>query len=160
MIGQGLAYSGFAAVLWPSIPLVIPAKFTGLGYGVVTAIQNGGLALFPLVIAYIYTSSNDHYIPNVEYFFVVLAVMGTVVGFYLNYYDAQNDSIFNSPNKFKEIIESKLAEQDLSGRRLSADVGFTSHEERFRALSKEATKAQKFNGTNGTGIYLDDEALR
>lgn len=137
MVGQGLAYSGFAAVLWPSIPLVVPAKYTGLGYGVVTAIQNGGLALFPLMIAAIYSSSNDHYIPNVEYFFVALAVLGTIVGFYLNYYDYKNDSIFNSPNKFKEVLESKLAAQDLSARTLSADVGFTTHEERFRALSKD-----------------------
>lgn len=138
MVGQGLAYSGFAAVLWPSIPLVIPAKFTGLGYGVVTAIQNAGLALFPLVIAYIYTSSNDHYIPNVEYFFVILAVMGTLVGFYLNYYDYKNASIFNSPQRFNEVLSGKLSGQDLSGRTLSADMGFTPHEERFRALSKEA----------------------
>jgi MFS family permease len=138
MVGQGLAYSGFAAVLWPSIPLVIPAKFTGLGYGVVTAIQNGGLAIFPLIIAAIYSDSNDHYIPNVEYFFVGLAVLGTLVGFYLNYYDYQNDSLFNSPNKFKEIMDAKLAEEkDLAGRTMSADVGFTSHEERFRALSRD-----------------------
>ena len=145
MVGQGLAYSGFAAVLWPSIPLVIPAKFTGLGYGVVTAIQNAGLALFPLLIAYIYSQSNDKYIPNVEYFFVSLAVLGTAVGFYLNYYDYQNDSIFNSPNKFKEVMEAKLAgEKDLSERALSADVGFTPHEERFRALSKEVHEHNRY----------------
>ena len=147
-------------MLWPSIPLVIPAKFTGLGYGVVTAIQNGGLALFPIVIAYIYSDSNDHYIPNVEYFFVGLAVLGTLVGFYLNYYDYKNDSIFNSPNKFKEVIEAKLAAQDLSGRTLSADMGFTPHEERFRALSKEAHISSHRQDHADMHHYLDDETLR
>lgn len=140
MVGQGLAYSGFAAVLWPSIPLVIPAQFTGLAYGVTTSIQNGGLALFPVVVATIYSSSNDQYIPNVEFFFVSLAVMGTLVGFYLNYYDYKNDSIFNSANKFKEVISEKLEGHDISGRALSADVGFNPHSARFRALSKEANE--------------------
>ena len=160
MVGQGLAYSGFAAVLWPSIPLVVPAKYTGLGYGVVTAIQNGGLALFPLMIAAIYSSSNDHYIPNVEYFFVALAVLGTVVGFYLNYYDYKNDSIFNSPSKFKEVLETKLAAQDPS-RTLSADVGFTTHEERFRALSKDIHQESSSRLFTDSRVLLDDhETLR
>lgn len=29
LVGQGLAYSGFAAVLWPSVPLVVEKRLIG-----------------------------------------------------------------------------------------------------------------------------------
>ena len=51
LVGQGLAYAGFAAVLWPSVPLVVEQRFIGLGYGVVTSVQNLGLASFPLIVS-------------------------------------------------------------------------------------------------------------
>jgi len=87
LVGQGLAYSGFAAVLWPSLPLVVPKRLTGMAYGVVTSVQNCGLASFPLIIAYIYSSHNDSYIPAVETFFVILGIVGVIVGLYINFYD-------------------------------------------------------------------------
>ena len=31
MVGQGIAYSAFAAVIWPSVPLVVEKRLTGLG---------------------------------------------------------------------------------------------------------------------------------
>lgn len=96
LVGQGLAYSGFAAVLWPSVPLVVEAKYIGLGYGITTSVQNGGLAAFPLIIASIYSSSGHTYIPNVEYFFVGLACLGVLVGIYLNLYDCTHGGLFNS----------------------------------------------------------------
>lgn len=80
LVGQGLAYSFFAAVLWPSVPLVMEQKFIGLGYGIVTSIQNAGLASFPLIISLIVKRSNNNYIPNAEIFFITLAALGVVVG--------------------------------------------------------------------------------
>ena len=139
MVGQGLAYSGFAAVIWPSIPLVIPSQLIGFGYGVVTAIQNAGLAIFPLIIAAIYEDSDSKYIPNVEYFFVSLAVFGTVIGFYLNFYDYTHNSIFNSPNKFKEVLVGDSAQSNdrRASRTMSAEKNFTIHGEVHRALSTD-----------------------
>jgi hypothetical protein len=99
LVGQGLAYAAFAAVIWPSIPLVVPGKFLGLAYGLCTCIQNVGLASFPLIIASIYTDSDEKYIPNVEIFFVSLACLGCFVGLYLNYYDYNNGNVFNSPSQ-------------------------------------------------------------
>lgn len=99
LVGQGLAYSFFAAVLWPSVPLVMKQKYIGLGYGIVTSIQNGGLALFPLIISVIVKRSDNNYIPNAEIFFIILAALGVLVGIYLNYYDYNNNNIFNSPGK-------------------------------------------------------------
>jgi len=79
--------------------LVMEQKFIGLGYGIVTSIQNGGLAIFPLIISLIVKRSDNNYIPNAEIFFISLAALGTIVGMYLNYYDYNNDNTFNSPGK-------------------------------------------------------------
>jgi MFS family permease len=108
MVGQGLAYAGFAAVLWPAVPLVVEKKLIGLAYGVMTSIQNFGLAVFPLIIAAIYSDSNDEYIPNVEIFFIALACLGTAVGFYLNYYDIHNHNVFNAPRSAATMYDPLL----------------------------------------------------
>ena len=102
MVGQGIAYSAFAAVIWPSVPIVVQMKLIGLGYGVITSVQNGGLAFFPLIVAAIYESSGDQYIPKVEFFFVGLACLGVVVGLFLNFYDANHGHIFNRPKSKRE----------------------------------------------------------
>ena len=96
LVGQGLAYAGFAAVIWPSVPLVVPGRLVGLAYGVAFSIQNAGLASFPLIIAAIYADNNDKYIPSVEVFFVIVALVGVLVGIYLNFYDYYYiDSVLN-----------------------------------------------------------------
>lgn len=87
LIGQGLAYTGFVSVLWPSVPLVVEERLIGLGFGVLTSMQNLATALIPLIIAKIASNNDGNYIPNVEYLFVSLACIGTVVGLYMNYYD-------------------------------------------------------------------------
>eukprot|EP00981_Chlorochromonas_danica_P013731 scaffold6806_cov177-Ochromonas_danica.AAC.3 len=100
LVGQGLAYSGFAAVVWPSVALVVEQRLVGLAYGIVVSIQNFGLAVFPLIIASIYSNHGDQYIPSVEVFFVILAVLGVVIGFYLNYVDYFFlDNTLNHPGK-------------------------------------------------------------
>jgi len=106
LVGQGLAYAGFAAVIWPSIPLIVPARLVGLAYGTAFSIQNAGLASFPLIIAAIYTESGDTYIPKVELFFVLVACVGVLVGLYLNYYDYfYISSILNNADNSKSVDE-------------------------------------------------------
>lgn len=100
LVGQGLAYCGFAAVIWPSVALVVEPRLVGLAYGTAFSIQNIGLATFPLIIASIYSNSGDKYIPNVELFFAIVAMLGTAIGFYLNFYDYFFlNSILNKPTQ-------------------------------------------------------------
>ncbi len=61
-----LAYTGFVSVLWPSVPLVVVPRMTGLGFGIVTSMQNLGTAILPLIVAAIYTDSGDLYIRPVR----------------------------------------------------------------------------------------------
>jgi MFS family permease len=95
LVGQGLAYTGFAAVLWPAVPLVIVEELTGLAFGIVTSALNLATAVIPLIVASIYMDSNEEYIPNVELLFVGLGAAGVVVGLYLNYYDIYHDHVLN-----------------------------------------------------------------
>eukprot|EP00557_Chaetoceros_sp_GSL56_P002329 CAMPEP_0176504542 /NCGR_PEP_ID=MMETSP0200_2-20121128/15995_1 /TAXON_ID=947934 /ORGANISM="Chaetoceros sp., Strain GSL56" /LENGTH=637 /DNA_ID=CAMNT_0017903993 /DNA_START=2497 /DNA_END=4410 /DNA_ORIENTATION=- len=95
LVGQGLAYVGYAAVIWPSVPLTVRKESVGTAFGAMTAIQNVGLALFPLLIAFIYKGGGNRYIPNVEYFFVICASMGVLIGILLNILDRKRGGILN-----------------------------------------------------------------
>eukprot|EP00804_Cyclotella_cryptica_P002129 CCRYP_006549-RA/>CCRYP_006549-RA protein AED:0.02 eAED:0.02 QI:208/1/1/1/1/1/3/273/614 len=96
MVGQGIAYSLYAAVLWPSVPLTVSKQFIGTAFGVITSIQNMGLALFPLAIATIYNSSGNNYIPNVEFFFASCAASGVVIGILMIRVDKKTGGRLNS----------------------------------------------------------------
>lgn len=96
LIGQGFAYTAYAAVIWPAIPLVVDEHITGLGFGIATATANLSCAIVPLIVAGIYSNSNK-YIPQVETLFIILAACGTVVGLYMNYFDAvYGDHVLNA----------------------------------------------------------------
>jgi MFS family permease len=51
MVLLGVAYSVYAAVIWPAIALVVPPAHHGTAYGVVTSVQNLGLAVVPFLVA-------------------------------------------------------------------------------------------------------------
>jgi len=87
LVGQGLAYTAFAAVLWPAIPMLVPDELRGLAFGIGTAAYNAGCAAVPLIAAAIYTNSYNLYIPNVEIMFVAMALVSLVLGLWLNYLD-------------------------------------------------------------------------
>ena len=47
MVALGAAFVLVPAAMWPSVPLVVEEKRVGTAFGLMTAIQNLGLALFP-----------------------------------------------------------------------------------------------------------------
>lgn len=49
MIALGAAFVLVPAALWPSVPLVVRKERVGTAFGLLTAVQNIGLALFPLL---------------------------------------------------------------------------------------------------------------
>jgi len=50
MIWIGICYSLGAASIWPILSVIIDRKMLGTAYGCMTAVQNAGLAVFPLLI--------------------------------------------------------------------------------------------------------------
>lgn len=87
LVGQGCAYSLYAAVIWPSVPLTVRSNLVGTAFGSIMAIQNLGLSLFPIVIAAIHDRNGGRYLPSVEFFFVACATMGSFAGLLLNVVD-------------------------------------------------------------------------
>lgn len=153
LVGQGLAYSGFAAVVWPSIALVIDPKLVGLGYGIVVSIQNSGLAAFPVIIAQIYANADNQYIPKVEEFFIGLAILGCVIGVYLNFYDFFfMNHLLNQPRK------------DEAGSRANSKAG---DDEKFIGVTNpvvnsedERTSRNSHSSRSGRKHFDDDDSQR
>lgn len=121
LVGQGIAYSLYVLVIWPSVPLTVHQQYTGTAFGVMTSIQNMGLALFPLVIAAIYNASGGRYIPNVEFLFVCFALAGIVTEFFLNKLDPRYGHKLNTATaaEDEEIVTDDIGRED-------GDVGFAS----------------------------------
>ncbi|CAH0475668.1 unnamed protein product [Peronospora belbahrii] len=117
LVLQGVAYSVFAAALWPSIPYVVEAKHVGTAYGAVTAIQNIGLALFPLAVAAEF-NHDDRYIPSVELLFVSFGVLGSLVGIALNVVDYQNGSILNRTKAIDRRVAHMMEEDAIDNEAL------------------------------------------
>ncbi len=88
LVVLGMCYSIYAAALWPSIALVVKPEFQGTAYGVVTAVQNAGLALAPVIISQLQPPNHcDGSYTCVEDFFVGLGSAGILVGILLNVAD-------------------------------------------------------------------------
>jgi len=95
LTGQGTAYGIFTAVIWSSVPLTVDEDVVGTAYGVMTSLQNTGLALAPMFVAGIHSLNGDSYLPNVEIFFVIIAMIGFASGFYLVVIDSKGDHKLN-----------------------------------------------------------------
>jgi len=53
MVWLGLGYSLGAASIWPTVGCIVESKVLGTAYGCMTAVQNLGLAVFPMVIGFL-----------------------------------------------------------------------------------------------------------
>lgn len=124
LFGQGIAYTCFAAVLWPAIPIVVELERQGLAFGIATAAYNTGCGVVPLIVATIYQQSGYHYIPKVEYLFIALGVLATVLGLWLCYVDQRdlggilNAGLSNTPSEEGE--EEKDSKKEEGGASIAA----------------------------------------
>ena len=64
MVALGAAFVLVPAAMWPSVPLIVRKERVGTAFGLMTAIQNIGLGLFPLLngllrdVTHTYTASS------------------------------------------------------------------------------------------------------
>lgn len=111
----GISYSIYAAVVWPSVAFVVEEHQLGTAYGLITAVQNAGLAVAPLLVGQIQDSTcidnNDpdpkkarcvcvtHCVVGTELFFVGVAAVGVFIGVLLNLEDARMGGVLNKAQK-------------------------------------------------------------
>lgn len=79
----GLSFSLVPAALWPSIPLVIESENTATAYGLMTSIQNIGLAVINILTGALIDISTEVFMV----LFLVIDLVGIVLSCLLIYYD-------------------------------------------------------------------------
>lgn len=105
LVGQGLGYTICVAALWPSVPFTVSADSVGLAFGIMMAVQNVGLALIPLVVAWLYGMGGDHYLPSVEVFFAACSLLAVAVGIALKIADKTTDHVLATPKSDIRVRE-------------------------------------------------------
>ena len=97
MIALGAAFVLVPAAMWPSVPLIVRKERVGTAFGVMTAIQSVGLALFPLLngllndITKTYTAS--------MLMFASLGFVGLIFALLLKRADAREGGSLEKSNK-------------------------------------------------------------
>ncbi len=81
MIVLGAAFVLVPAAMWPSVPLVVEEKRVGTAFGLMTAIQNIGLGLFPLLNGKLRDATGTY--TATQIMFACLGVAGLVFAFLL-----------------------------------------------------------------------------
>lgn len=62
-IFMGAALSVYGSVIWPCIPLVVDREVTGTAFGITTSVQNAGMALSPMVLTQLHSSTGSWTLP-------------------------------------------------------------------------------------------------
>jgi nitrate/nitrite transporter NarK len=135
----GLSYAVYAAAIWPSVPFVVEEHQLGTAYGVVTAVQNGGLAAFPIVVGAIKDAAGSY--KYVSLFFASVGAAGVLVGLFLNVIDRRNGDVLN---------RARVAEP--------AEV--TNESPEYSASDDEYDDAPPIITTNDPSYFIDDEQSR
>ena len=117
MLWIGVAYAMGGAAVWPILSYVLEPQLCGTGYGMMTAVQNAGLALFPLIIAGIRGLSSINGTP-MEYVaailvFVLCEVLALVLTLALVKKDAASGKRMNA--SAQERTARKAEEDRISG---------------------------------------------
>ncbi len=95
MIMLGASFVLVPAAMWPAVPLIVKKELVGTAFGLVTMIQNIGLALFPYLngmlrdMTHTYTSS--------MLMFASLGFLGLIFAFLLKRSDAKEGNVLEMP---------------------------------------------------------------
>lgn len=87
MVIIGLAFSLVPAAMWPSVPLIVEEKSVGTAFGLMTMVQNFGLAAFPWLIGALRDTTKTYTSGMVV--FASLGIVGFVFAILLKGADAR-----------------------------------------------------------------------
>jgi len=76
MVLLGVAFVLVPAALWPSVPMVVEESRVGTAFGLLTAIQNLGLMVFPKASGFLIDRTKDY--TNTQVMFAALGIAGLV----------------------------------------------------------------------------------
>lgn len=99
MVVLGAAFVLVPAAMWPSVPLVVEEKRVGTAFGLMTAIQNGGLALFPFLNGWLRDKTGTY--TSTQIMFAGLGVVGLVFAFLLLRSDKRHGGVLEAGSSSK-----------------------------------------------------------
>ncbi|HDL19230.1 MAG TPA: MFS transporter, partial [Bacteroidetes bacterium] len=97
MIALGAAFVLVPAAMWPSIPLIVKEKRVGTAFGLMTAIQNIGLALFPFLNGILRDTTKSYTASMLM--FAGLGFLGLLFAILLKRADARENGALEMPGK-------------------------------------------------------------
>lgn len=106
----GIFYASYAAVFWPCVPLVVEPKIVGTGFGIISAFQNGMLAVNPLIMGAIQDATR----PDKGGFFYseiylgLLAAVGFVNSLLIFIEDKRSGNVLWNPQQKADAKASKV----------------------------------------------------
>jgi len=106
MIMLGAAFVLVPAAMWPSIPLVVEEKRVGTAFGLMTAIQNLGLATFPSVNGALRDATGTY--TATQIMFACLGIAGLIFAFLLLRSDRRHGGkLEQGKNKNTELLKAE-----------------------------------------------------
>jgi len=110
MIVLGAAFVLVPAAMWPSVPLVVEEKRVGTAFGLMTAIQNMGLGLFPLLNGRLRDVTGTY--TATQIMFACLGVVGLIFAFLLLQSDRRHGGkLERGKNKEAELAKTEEASE-------------------------------------------------
>jgi MFS family permease len=97
MILLGFAFVLVPAAMWPSVPLIVRSERVGTAFGLMTAIQNIGLGLFPLLNGLLRDKTGTYVASQVM--FASLGLIGLVFAILLKHADRRENRGLEVPQK-------------------------------------------------------------
>jgi len=97
MVFLGIAFVLVPAALWPSVPMVVREQRTGTAFGLMTAIQNIGLGLFPLLNGFLRDKTHSYTASSIM--FAALGLVGLTFALLLKRADARAGGLLESARK-------------------------------------------------------------
>ncbi len=95
MMLLGAAFVLVPAAMWPSVPLIVKEEYTGTAFGLITFIQNIGLALFPYLNGKLRDLTHNYTASMVM--FALLGVFGLIFAILLKRADRQLNGVLERP---------------------------------------------------------------
>lgn len=95
MIALGAAFVLVPAAMWPSVPLIVPKRTVGTAFGLMTFIQNIGLALFPFLNGWLRDTTQTYSASMIM--FASLGLFGLVFAVLLKRADAREGNVLENP---------------------------------------------------------------
>mmetsp|Transcript_2194 Transcript_2194/g.4888 ORF Transcript_2194/g.4888 Transcript_2194/m.4888 type:complete len:454 (-) Transcript_2194:84-1445(-) len=75
---MGAAISVYGSVIWPCVPLVVDQDIVGTAFGLTTALQNLGMAISPMILTKLHSSTGSFTLPFL--YIIACCVVGSIAG--------------------------------------------------------------------------------